>query len=112
MRLEDIEAIHLTAVDAAREAADRFFNERCGGVDQFACGFAWVEVPEVKGNTKLGKSLMKLGFRKNYGSRGLMLWNPSGHGAQNIDTKFHGAVAYAQVLEAHGIPAIAMDRLD
>ena len=112
MRLEDIEAIHLDAVDAAREAAAKFFNEQLGGQDQFACGFAWVEVPSAKGNTRLGKSLAQLGFRKSYGSKGMQLWNPSGHPAQNVDTKFHGAVAYARVLSAHGIEAGAMDRLD
>lgn len=109
---EQFDEIHLQATFHARTAAQRFFDEQLGGQDQFACGFAWVEVPTAKGNTKLGRKLAELGFRKNYGRRGMMLWNPSGHGAQNVDTKLHGALAYARVLKQYGIEAVAYDRLD
>lgn len=112
MTAEAIEEIHSEALFAAQQAADKFFNERLGGKDQYACGFAWVEVPSAKGNTRAGKKLAQLGFRKNYGRKGMMLWNPSGHGAQNVDTKFHGAYAYANVLTKYGIEALACDRLD
>lgn len=113
MKIEDqIEEIHAKASRAAEAAADDFFWYRLGGKDQYACGFAWVEVPDVKGNTRLGKRLAKLGFRKQYGRKGLSLWNPSRHSAQNVDTKFHGAVAYANVLKNYGIEAIACDRMD
>jgi hypothetical protein len=110
--VENIRAIHQEASEAAYAAASKFFNEQLGGEDRLAFGFAWVEVPGAKGNTRLGKKLAELGFRKNYGSRGMMLWNPSDHYAQNVNTKFHGAVAYARVLSAHGIEAVAMDQLD
>jgi hypothetical protein len=110
--VDNIAEIHNQATWAAAQAACKFFNERLGGRDQYSCGFAWVEVPEVRGNTRLGKTLAKVGFSKTYGRKGMTLWNPSGHPCQNVDTKFHGAVAYAKVLEQHGIRAIAMDRLD
>jgi hypothetical protein len=32
------------AKQAAREAAEKYFQEKLGGVDQFACGFAWVDI--------------------------------------------------------------------
>lgn len=110
--VDQIENIHAEALETARIAADDFFERVLGGEDKMACGFAWVEVPSAKGNTKLGKKLAQMGFRKCYGRKGMMIWNPSGHGAQNVDTKFHGAVAYASVLQKYDIEAIAMDRLD
>ena len=47
----------------ANLAARKFFQERLGGVDQYACGFAWVTVYE-KGSTKLGRALIEAGFSK------------------------------------------------
>ena len=51
-----VDAIVAEAKTAAREAAERFFQEKLGGVDQYACGFAWVDIFGVKGNTRLGKA--------------------------------------------------------
>ena len=99
------------AQQAAREAASKFFNERLGGKDQFACGFAWVDVYGVRSNSKLGKALIAQGFRKSY-SKTLQLWNPSNFGCQNVDTLEEGARAYAEVLTQHGIRAYAGSRLD
>ena len=108
--IEQLTQVHSEAKEQAREAAARFFQERLGGVDQFACGFAWVNVP-VKASTKLGRKLAELGFRKSYRG-GLELWNPSGFGCQNIDTLEHGATAYAEVFKKHGIECYAQSRLD
>jgi hypothetical protein len=108
--LEALKELHEQAQAAARKAADRFFKERLGGKDQFACGFAWVNVP-VKASTKLGRKLASLGFRRSYRG-GLDLWNPSGYPCQNIDTLEAGADAYAQVFESVGIPCSAQSRLD
>ena len=95
----------------AHTAATKFFKEKLGGRDQFACGFAWVTVQE-KGSTKMGKALIEAGFRKSY-SGGLQLWNPSGLYVQNVDTLEAGAEAAAQYLEqALGIKAYAGSRLD
>ena len=108
--LEQLSQVHQTAQAEARAAAHKFFQEQLGGVDQFACGFAWVNVP-VKASTKLGRKLAALGFRKSYRG-GLELWNPSNFGCQNIDTLEAGAAAYARVFAAHGIECYAGSRLD
>ncbi len=92
-------------------AANKFFQERLGGRDQYACGFAWVTVYE-KGSTKLGRALIEAGFRKAYGG-GLQLWNPSGMMVQNVDTLEAGAEAAAEFLtETLGVKFYAGSRLD
>lgn len=108
---EMIPQIHQQAEAAAQAAASKFFTEKLGGQDQFACGFAWVTVHNVRSNSKVGKALQAVGFRRAYGG-GLQLWNPSKFGCQNVDTLEHGAMAYATVLKQHGIEAYAGSRLD
>ena len=108
--LEELSQVHHAAQAEARAAAHKFFQEKLGGQDQFACGFAWVTVP-VKASTKLGRKLAALGFRRAYGG-GMQLWNPSEFPCQNIDTLEHGATAYARVFAAHGIEAYSQSRLD
>ena len=99
------------AQDEARREATKFFQERLGGKDQYACGFAWVTVYE-RGNTKMGRALKEAGFRPAYGG-GLQLWNPSGLGVQNVDTLEAGAEAAAEFLkQALGVEAYAGSRLD
>ena len=110
LAIDNIESIHNQATQAAKQAAAKFFQEKLGGVDQFACGFAWVTVLE-KGNTKLGRRLKDIGFSKAYGG-GLQLWNPSNFPCQNIDTLEEGARAYAEVFKKYGIDAFAGSRLD
>lgn len=113
----DLNAIKEEYTTAARDAADRFFKERLGGVDQYACGFAWVTVyPKHKGNTKPGREeravLAELGFRKDWTGKAYEVWNPSRHMAQNVDTKEAGARAAAEVLRKYGFDAYAGSRLD
>jgi hypothetical protein len=99
------------AKEDAYQAAAKFFQEKLGGRDQYACGFAWVTVYE-KGSTKLGRELIKNGFRKSYRG-GLEMWNPSEFGCQNVDTLEAGAEAAARVLtERLGVKAYAGSRLD
>ena len=96
----------------AKKAAKKFFDEKLGGRDQYACGFAWVNVYGVRSNSRLGKTLQSFGFRKSY-TGGLQLWNPSKAMVQNVDTLEAGAEAYAQVLkQGLGIEAYAGSRLD
>ena len=96
----------------AYQAAMKFFYDKLGGKDQFACGFAWVNVYGVRGNTKLGKALKEAGFRPAYGG-GLQLWNPSGMHCQNVDTLEEGARAAAEFLkQTLGVEAYAGSRLD
>ena len=111
------EDIAQEAHDAAFAAADRFFKEELGGVDQYACGFAWVTIyPEFKGNTKLGKeerrNLEAMGFRKDYTGKAYTMWNPAKYACQNVDTLYEGAKAAANVFKAYGFKAYANERLD
>ena len=108
---EQINSIVAEAKDAASEAAERFFQTRLGGQDQFACGFAWVNIYGVRGNTKIGRALKKCDVRPAY-SGGLQMWNPSKFGCQNVDTLEAGAEAAAAVFKRYGFEAYAGSRLD
>jgi len=108
---EQVESILVEAKHEAYLAADKFFKEKLGGVDQYSCGFAWVEVYGVKGNTRLGKAFKAAGINKNY-TGAYSIWNPAGVGVQNIDTLEAGAEAAAKVFERHGFRAYACSRLD
>jgi hypothetical protein len=113
----DLNAVKNEMITEARDAANKFFQEKLGGEDRYACGFAWVTVfPEHKGNTKAGKAerkiLESLGLRKDWTGKAYEIWNPSGHGCQNIDTKEAGAIAAANVLKKYGFKAYAGSRLD
>jgi len=116
-RLSSPAQIRAEMLTEAKQAADKFFAEKLGGVDAYACGFAWVTIyPEHKGNTKAGKEERKvieaMGFRKDWTGKAYEIWNPSGHGCQNVDTKEAGAVAAAKVLKKYGFKAYAGSRLD
>jgi hypothetical protein len=108
---EQIPNIVVEAKIAAHEAAEKFFRERLGGKDQYSCGFAWVTIYGVKGNTRLGKAFAAQGITKAYGG-GLQMWNPSRFGCQNIDTLEAGADAAAKVFQKYGFRAYAGSRLD
>ena len=108
--IDNLESIHNEASQAAQAAARKFFDEKLGGRDQYACGFAWVTVIE-KASTRLGRRLKDIGFRKAYGG-GLQLWDPSHFPCQNVDTLEAGAQAYAAVFKKYGIEAYAGSRLD
>ena len=58
----DIKTAHEVACGEARMEA-RVLEEIHG--DGYPCGFAWVQ-SYVKGNTKEGKALKALGFKKSY----------------------------------------------
>jgi hypothetical protein len=78
----------------ARTAAKAFYDQHG---DRDACGFAWVNVYGVRSNSRLGKTLISFGFRKDY-TGSLQLWNPSKAGVQSISILEAGAEAYAKVL--------------
>ena len=107
----EVNEIVAEAKEAASEAATRFFHHRLNGVDQFACGFAWVNIYGVKGNTKVGKMLKAAGVKQDY-TKAFMLWNPSGMPVQNVDTLEAGAEAAADVFRKYGFEAYAGSRLD
>ena len=109
---EQVNQIVKEAQQAAYEAAMKFFYDKLGGKDQYACGFAWVNIHGVKGNTKLGKMLKAAGVERSDYKKCFSLWNPSEHGAQNVDTKEAGAYAAAKIFEKYGFRAYAGSRLD
>ena len=94
----------------AEKASQAKYNE-IGG-DQYACGFAWVDVYVDRTNSKVAKELIAAGFRKDYKPKCVSMWNPGGLGVQNIDIKEAGAEAMAQVLREVGLKAYAGSRLD
>ncbi len=108
---EQVNEIVREAQEAARKAALDFFQTRLGGRDQYACGFAWVNIYKVKGNTKLGKMLKAAGVRQDY-TKAFQIWNPSGMPVQNVDTLEAGAEAAANVFQKYGFEAYAGSRVD
>ena len=108
---DQVNNIVAEAKNAATMAAQKFFAEKLGGRDQYACGFAWVDIFGVKGNTKLGKMLKAAGVRQSY-TKSFQLRNPSGMNCQNVDTLEVGAHAAAQVFKKYGFQAYAGSRLD
>ena len=109
---DQILAIIVEAETEAKQAATKYFQEKLGGVDQYACGFAWVDIYGIKGNTKLGKTLKAAGIERSDYKKCFSIWNPSEHGAQNIDTKEAGALAAQKVFEKYGFRAYAGSRAD
>jgi hypothetical protein len=67
--------------------------------DRDACGFAWVTVYGVRGNTKEGKALKEAGFSPAY-TGGLQLWNPAKSGTQSISALEAGADAFVEYFRA------------
>lgn len=100
--------LHIEATEAARKAESDFIAKH--GETPY-CGFAWVDIYGVRSNSKVGKALLKIGFRKSY-TKSLQLWNPGGSYTQSMDIKETGAQAYANILRKHGIEAYMGSRAD
>ena len=109
--VDQIKAIVAEAKHEAYLAANKFFKEKLGGVDQYSCGFAWTDIFGIKGNTKLGRVMKDAGLRKSY-TGSFQIWNPAEMGVQNIDTLEAGAEAAAKVFERYGFKAYAGSRVD
>jgi hypothetical protein len=114
--MDHVEAMD-KAVEAAKTEAVAILNRWWDGKDAGACGFAWVNIkPKHKGNTKEGKAerviLREMGFSPDWTGKEFTYWNPSELGVQNVDSKYAGALAAAQVLRDHGFDAYANSRLD
>lgn len=106
-----VQMAHVKALDAAQKAAQAFADKYMGGRDGGPCGFAWVNVYKVRSNSKLGKALAEVGFRKSY-EGGLQQWNKWWAG-QSVDAAEHGATAYAKVMQEElGLEAYSGSRLD
>ena len=108
--VEDIKRIVDEACDAAYKAADTYENDVMQG-GWGACGFAWVNIYGIKGNTKIGRRMKLAGVGKDY-TGALQIWNPSKYPTQNVDTLEAGARAAADVFKRYGFTAYAGSRLD
>jgi hypothetical protein len=75
------------------------------------CGFAWVNIYKIKGNTKLGRAMKQAGYTKDY-TGAYQIYNPAGYGGQSMDVKEAGARAAALVFEQYGFTAYAGGRAD
>ena len=115
--VEDLKTIMQEAKTAAAIAAQSFlddWNASTGG-NQYGepmyCGFAWVNIYKIKGNTKLGRAMKQAGYTKDY-TGAYQIYNPAGYGGQSMDVKEAGARAAAQVFENYGFTAYAGGRAD
>jgi hypothetical protein len=105
---EYLKQLLASAQQAAYDAATQFINTH-GELGY--CGFAWVNIYGVKGNTRLGKAMKLAGYTKDY-TGAYSIWNPSGLGTQCMSTKEQGAYAAAAVFTAAGFRAYAGSRAD
>ena len=101
----------LVGKQLAEQASIAMYN-KMGRQDQFACGFAWVNVYVDRTNSKQAQELIKAGFRKDYQPKCLSMWNPGELPVQNVDIKEAGAEAMATYLRTLGLNAYAGSRLD
>ena len=108
---DQIKDIVAEAKTAANYKAKEYITDKLKGEDNFPCGFAWVEIYGIKGNTKLGKQMKLAGLEKSYNGS-YNIWNPPAVNFQNVDCKEAGAQAAAEVLKKYGFRAYAGSRLD
>ena len=108
LTVADVVAIRQEALDAAKRAALKHLDTV--GENMY-CGFAWVNIYGVKGNTKLGKTLKAAGIEQSY-DKSYQIWNPSGVGTQCMLTKEVGAQAAADVFVKYGFRSYMGSRAD
>ena len=106
--VEDIQNIVALAKAEAYGAAMQHIDEYG---EQAYCGFAWVNIWNIKGNTKLGKRMKSAGLDKDY-TGAYSIWNPSTLGTQCMSTKEAGARACASVFKKYGFECSAGSRAD
>ena len=87
---------------ASQFSQERYFNSH--GEPAY-CGFAWVEVPVTRTNSKLAKDLMAIGFKKSWRPKvvNLNVHQVVGHYGQSMDLKIQGANAIVDELKKLGI---------
>ena len=106
--VQELKALLEEAKTAAHNAGVEHLNKYG---EHMYCGFAWVDIFGVKGNTKLGRAMKAAGYEKDY-KGAYSIWNPSGLGTQCMSTKEAGARAAAQVFKDAGFTAYAGSRPD
>jgi hypothetical protein len=108
---EELKNIINEAKTAANKASKKYLDETLKGEDNYPCGFAWVNIYGVKGNTKQGKAFKAAGLEKDY-SGAYSIWNPGNVNVQNVDVKEAGAEAAAEIFKSYGFKAYSGSRLD
>lgn len=106
-----VNEIVVEAKTAAVAASTRYFEEELNSEDRGLCGFAWVNIYGVKGNTRLGRMLKKAGVEQDY-TRAFQIWSPGKAYCQNVDCHLAGARAAANVFRKYGFESYAGSRLD
>ena len=100
----NISELHTKGVEASKKAVKDFledWNKTTGGNEYgepVYCGFAGVVIYDIRSNSKIGKQLQSLGFKKHY-PKGLYLRNPSGHIGQSMDVKEKALLLMLKYLE-------------
>ena len=117
MDLEKLKEVFSSAHSNAKLKANEYFQEKLGGVDRGACGFAWVTIVDYKGQkingrTKIGKLILdnEMAF-KDY-DRSITVWCPGGGRFQNVDCYLSGARGFAEILKENGFTVYVNSRLD
>ena len=115
--VDDVKAILAEAQGAAKKAVAEFLADwtaKTGGNEYgepMYCGFAWTNIYDVKGNTRLGKAFKAAGITKDY-SGAYSIWDPAKHNGQSMDAKEVGAQACADVFRKYGFKAYMGSRAD
>lgn len=96
--------------EAFAAAADAEAKFRAQYGEPAYCGFAWVNIKPA--TSKIARVLKeRYGARASYRG-GIDVWNPGRSSTQSMDIKEVGAMAFASVLQKHGIKAYAESRAD
>jgi len=101
-----------TELMQANLLAQQAFFEEHG--EPMYCGFAWVDVPVTRTNSKEAKMLAELGFTKSWLPKTMQFWigQKVGNYGQSMDIKIAGAKAMVEKLAEHGIKATYGCRAD
>jgi len=106
--VEELITIKEEALKNARETVEKHLLQNG---EYGYCGFAWTNIYDIKGSTKLGRNMKKAGFEKDY-SGNFSLWNPSQSYTQCMYTKEIGAEAAAAIFRKAGFDSYAHSRAD
>ena len=104
---QDFQAIYNQALAAGQQAEAEYVAKV--GEDDY-CGFAWVEIPN--GRSPFVSWCKKNGVGSKHWKKGWQLWRPADVFTQSMDVNEAGALAFAEVLKAHGIQAHPCSRAD
>jgi len=108
--IEDLKAIKDEALTEAHSACMALAGKY--GNDFGCCGFAWLNIYGIKGNTRLGKKMKAVGFDKSWLKGAIYLWSPGNYNGQSLDIHEAGARAAAKIFTGYGFKAYSGSRMD